>query len=107
MQLRDDNGQLRSRGPGRPKGARNRFTLLRQELLAAYHELNPETGREHLTQWARDNPTAFYTLVARLTATRNDTPGEPTATRRCCRRTRIYRARTPCPAVADSAVDAA
>ena len=66
MPLRDINGQLSGRGPGRPKGARNRFTLLRQELLAAYHDLNPETGREHLISWARDNPTAFYTLIARL-----------------------------------------
>ena len=67
MLQRNARGQLRGPGPGRPKGSKNRFTLLRKEFLATYDELNPHTGREHLVEWARKNPTAFYRIIARQT----------------------------------------
>ncbi len=66
MLRRNERGQVCGAGPGRPKGSKNRFTLLRRELLATYDELNPHTGREHLVEWARKNPTAFYRIIARL-----------------------------------------
>ncbi len=66
MLQRNARGQVHGPGPGRPKGSKNRFTLLRKEFLATYDELNPHTGREHLVEWARKNPTAFYRIIARL-----------------------------------------
>ena len=62
---RDDNGRfLQGHGIGRPKGSRNRLTMdVAGGMLEAWEEIG---GADHMAAWARDNPTAFYNLLARL-----------------------------------------
>jgi hypothetical protein len=57
------------RGRGRPKGARNRNTLIMKDAMTAvFHDLQAETGKEngHMLAWARENPTEFYRLCGRM-----------------------------------------
>ena len=56
-------------GIGRPKGSRNRNTLVMKDAMSAvYNDLQAETGSEHghFLSWAKDNPDDFYRLCARL-----------------------------------------
>jgi hypothetical protein len=50
-------------GMGRPKGALNKFTLLKDEFLAAYGEMG---GRSALVKWGKKHPTEFYKIIAHL-----------------------------------------
>jgi len=51
-------------GPGRPKGSRNKATVaVKEAVLAA---LEGAGGVKYLEQQARDNPTAFLTLVGKV-----------------------------------------
>ena len=52
--------------PGRPKGIPNRFTKLRDEMLAAFDELG---GVDGLVKWAKSDPDRqgmFYAMIARM-----------------------------------------
>ena len=62
---RDGKGRfLSGHGIGRPKGSRNRLTQdVADGFLEAWEEIG---GSEHMAEWARENPTAFYSLLARL-----------------------------------------
>lgn len=48
---------------GRPSGAVNRFTKLKEEFLAAFDEMG---GRRALVEWGKANPRDFYGLLVRL-----------------------------------------
>lgn len=59
--------------PGRPAGVENKLTkTFKAALMATFHELG---GVEHLTQWAKTNPTEFYKIAARLIPTEIVGPG--------------------------------
>jgi hypothetical protein len=45
---------------GRPKGAKNKFTTLKQAFLNAFVEMG---GEAELTDWAKKNPKDFYQMV--------------------------------------------
>ncbi len=49
---------------GRQKGTPNKFTMTVKEGLE--HAWAGIGGAEHLTAWARENPTEFYKLYGRL-----------------------------------------
>ena len=56
-------------GIGRPKGLRNRSTILMKEAIeAVYRDLQEQSGSEngHFLAWAKDNPGPFYKLCLRL-----------------------------------------
>ena len=54
-------------GKGRPKGASNKQTAaLKDMILTALHEANPEGGVAYLKQQSLDNPVAFMTLVGKV-----------------------------------------
>ena len=48
---------------GRKKGQKNKFTTLKQAFLNAFVNMG---GEGELKTWAKDNPTEFYRLVAKL-----------------------------------------
>ena len=50
---------------GRPKGAKNKLTNLKEVFLAAFNELENNADTK-LVKWAKNNPTDFYKLVAKL-----------------------------------------
>ncbi len=55
---------LTNAGRGRPKGARNKSTIaVKEAVLAA---LEKAGGVEYLVQQAKDNPSAFMTLVGKV-----------------------------------------
>ena len=54
---------LTKKGPGRPKGAKNKVTSdVRQLILDAAAALQTDK-RTAITQWAKENPTDFYCKV--------------------------------------------
>lgn len=54
-------------GPGRPKGSQNKVTkALKDMILGALDEAHEEGGIAYLKQQAKDNPTAFLSLVGRV-----------------------------------------
>lgn len=60
--------------PGRQPGTQNKLTkTFKAALMATFHEIG---GVEHLTAWARLNPTEFYKIAARLIPTEVVGPGE-------------------------------
>ena len=65
--VREKNGRFGkgNRTGGRPAGAKNRFTTVKESFLEVFEELNPD-GKAHLLTWARENPGDFYRLAARL-----------------------------------------
>lgn len=61
--MRKGNPNLKA-GPGRPKGSQNKVP---KEIRAMLREaLDNAGGAAYLTQQAKDNPTAFMTLVGKL-----------------------------------------
>lgn len=53
-------------GAGRPKGSQNKLTRsVREALETAFHRLQKDP-KAKLSKWARENPTEFYKLAARL-----------------------------------------
>jgi hypothetical protein len=57
-------------GPGRPKGAPNKTTIVMKEAIAAVFEdlqvRHKGEGRfPHFLAWAEANPTEFYRIAAR------------------------------------------
>jgi hypothetical protein len=63
-------------GPGRPKGVPNKTTATMKEAIAAvYDKLQRDKAREdgdhtethaHFAEWAKDHPTEFYRIAAKL-----------------------------------------
>lgn len=54
-------------GPGRPKGVPNKTTtLVKDAILKALDEADPKGAVEYLKKQAKENPTAFLTLVGKL-----------------------------------------
>jgi hypothetical protein len=54
-------------GPGRPKGVPNKTTtLVKDAILKALDEADPEGAVAYLKKQASQNPTAFLTLVGKL-----------------------------------------
>lgn len=54
-------------GKGRPKGSQNKTTkAFKEAVLAVYHDIG---GNEALAKWAKENPTEFYKICARLIPT--------------------------------------
>lgn len=51
-------------GPGRPKGSVNKTTAAIKEMVV--QALDDAGGIEYLVAQARDNPTAFLTLVGKV-----------------------------------------
>lgn len=48
---------------GRPRGAVNRYTKLKEEFLTAFDEMG---GRKALVEWAKANQRDYYGLLVRL-----------------------------------------
>lgn len=60
-----ENGIGRGKaGPGRPRGLANKLT--RSAKQAFEHAFEQLGGTDALTKWAKDNPSDFYRLYARL-----------------------------------------
>lgn len=56
-------------GKGRPKGARNKSTVaVKDAILAVYADLQSGTKKDHghFLDWAKQNPTEFYKIAAKL-----------------------------------------
>jgi len=55
------NGVIINTGPGRPKGAKNKFTNLKNSFLEVYQTIGGANG---LSEWAEDNRKDFYSMIA-------------------------------------------
>ena len=54
---------------GRPKGAENKITkTVKETVLAAFNDLQQD-AKANITSWAKDNPTEFYKIAAKLIPT--------------------------------------
>lgn len=57
----------RQKGKGRPKGAVNKTTAaLKDMILKALDEADPEGSVAYLVKQSKENPTAFLTLVGKV-----------------------------------------
>lgn len=55
------------KGPGRPKGSKNKLTMdIKQMVIAA---LDKAGGEKYLLKQANDNPNAFLTLLGKVIPT--------------------------------------
>lgn len=54
---------LKRKGLGRPRGAKNRFTNLKEAFLEAFEDLGGKSG---LVQWGKKNRGQFYQILSRL-----------------------------------------
>ena len=54
----------RTAGPGRPKGSGNKFSGdAKENVVAVFTRLG---GTAAMAEWARENPTEFYKIYAKL-----------------------------------------
>ena len=61
-------------GPGRPKGVPNKVNGLAKDAVArVFEEIG---GIANMAMWAKDNPTQFYQLYAKLIPVQVDGAGE-------------------------------
>ena len=60
---REKTGQFASGNPGRPKGAKNKFTSLKDDWIAVHERMG---GIEGLLAYAQAHPGWFYTNECRL-----------------------------------------
>lgn len=61
---------------GRKKGTPNKITaLLKDEILQAAADAHPDGRVGYLTQQAKENPTAFLTLLGKVLPTQLSGPG--------------------------------
>lgn len=51
---------------GKPKGAQNKTTRLVKEVFAAVFDELQSDKKANLKAWAKENPTEFYRLAAKL-----------------------------------------
>jgi len=56
-------GQDNLNRSGRPKGAKNRFTNLKESFIQSFKEVG---GTSELTAWAKDNKKEFYKMVSTM-----------------------------------------
>lgn len=51
--------------PGRPKGAKGKFSTLKDEFLGVYEDIG---GRRAMAEWAKkpENKGAFYQMAAKM-----------------------------------------
>ena len=62
---------------GRKKGTPNKITaLLKDEILQAASDAHPEGRVGYLTQQAKENPTAFMTLLGKVLPTQVEGTGD-------------------------------
>jgi len=61
MPGRNDN--FTRAGMGRPKGSKNKFSQFKNDLMKAYEK---NGGLKWLTEWAKDNPTEFVSIVSKM-----------------------------------------
>lgn len=54
-------------GPGRPKGSQNKATKALKEMILG--ALDDAGGQEYLKKQAKENPTAFLTLIGKVLPT--------------------------------------
>jgi len=65
-QIRDEKGKFLRGNPGKPKGAINKFTSLKNAFLEAFEELG---GVKGLVEWAKKNEgnkRLFYQLISKM-----------------------------------------
>jgi hypothetical protein len=60
-------------GPGRPKGTLNKLTLAAKEALE--YAFDAIGGQDALAAWAKENPTEFFKLFAKLIPARHELTG--------------------------------
>ena len=54
---------------GKPKGAVNHLTrTVKETVLAAFNDLQQD-AKANITSWAKENPTEFYKIAAKLIPT--------------------------------------
>lgn len=59
--------------PGRPKGAKNKFTCLKDSFIAAFEQLGGTAG---LAEWARENQAQFYQMLSKMLPNKQEISGE-------------------------------
>ena len=67
-------------GKGRVKGVPNKTTVtIKAAMLAVYEDLQAESGKEHghFQAWAKENPTEYYKLAAKLLPLQVDVEAGP------------------------------
>lgn len=65
--VKQTKSNLPGAGPGRPKGVPNKVTgALKEMILQALEGAHADGGIGYLTQQAKDNPTAFLSLVGKV-----------------------------------------
>lgn len=63
------SGQFKEGNAGKPKGAKNKITkTVKETVLAAFNDLQ-EDPKANILKWAKDNPTDFYKIAAKLIPT--------------------------------------
>lgn len=61
-----NTGQFGKGNPGKPRGATNKLTrTVKEAFEIAFQDLQDKPGAR-LADWARDNPTDFYRIAAKL-----------------------------------------
>lgn len=55
--------------PGKPKGAKNKVTKTFKELLQNAVDALQDDPKANMVKWAKDNPTEFYKIAAKLIPT--------------------------------------
>lgn len=58
--------RTRTSGQGRPKGSQNKLTKTVKEAVKLAFDTLQEDKRANLVTWAKDNPTDFYKIAAKL-----------------------------------------
>lgn len=55
--------------PGKPKGAKNKVTKTFKELLQNAVDALQDDPKANMVKWAKENPTEFYRIAAKLIPT--------------------------------------
>ena len=72
--VKKSKSNLPGPGPGRPKGIPNKVSRIAKEAIAQVFE---DLGSvDAMTAWARENPTPFYNMYAKLLPIQVDGAGE-------------------------------
>ena len=59
--------------PGRPKGSKNKYTRLRDDILSVFKKLG---GSKAMAKWAATHQKDFYTIMAGLLPKQIEPPGD-------------------------------
>ncbi len=61
-----NSGQFKAGNPGKPPGTLNKLTrTVKETVLAVFNELQ-EDPKVNLAAWAKEEPTEFYKIAAKL-----------------------------------------